>query len=188
MIEYRRLADAQLLALVKEDDHIAYTEIYSRYFGVLYAFVQGRLKDQDESKDLIQDLFISLWDKRKVLELSGALESYLYRAVRNKMVNITVRKDIEKRYMDSLYDFIDQDQVRSDYRVREKQFAELIEKEIDALPPKMREIFLLSRIANLNYEEISKETNLSKLTVKSHIQHALKILRKNLKLIFIFFS
>ncbi len=179
-IDYHSLSDFELLILLRGSDHMAYKEIFNRYFGLLYIFIHKRLKEEDDAKDIVQELFAKIWLNRETLEITGSLSAYLYTVVRNNMLNLIGRRDIEKRYLNSLKDFIDQDTVMSDHLIREKQLTALIENEIDALPGKMREVFLLSRQANLTYIEISAQLDLNKQTVRSHIKHALKILRLHL--------
>lgn len=129
------------------------------------------------AKDIIQELFTNIWVKRAVLEIPNVLAAYLYSAVRNTMLIFIERNQAHHRRIQSIKDFIDQETVMTDHLIREKQLAVLIEKEIEALPTKMRKAFLLSRKENLTYAQIAKELNLSKDTVRSHTKHALKILR-----------
>lgn len=174
---YSVLSDQELIALLKDGDKTAFTEIYDRFFGVLYVFAHKKLRDEEDAKDIVQDLFANIWIKRESLSFSGVLSAYLYTAVRNKMLDVIGHKDYEGKYIKSLQGFMDQEQVQSDFLVREKQLAVLIEQEIDALPAKMRAVFLLSRRANMSYKEIALHLDLSEQTVRSHIKHALKILR-----------
>lgn len=174
---YSVLSDQELIALLKDGDKTAFTEIYDRFFGALYVFAHKKLRDEEDAKDIVQDLFANIWIKRESLSFSGVLSAYLYTAVRNKMLDVIGHKDYEGKYIKSLQGFMDQEQVQSDFLVREKQLAALIEQEINALPAKMRTVFLLSRRANMSYKEIALHLDLSEQTVRSHVKHALKILR-----------
>lgn len=173
-------SDAELTVFLREGDSAAFAEIYARYFGLLYVFVHRKLKDQDDAKDILQELFTTIWIKRETLNFSGTLSTYLYAAARNRMLDRISRKGIESRYIESLQEFSNEGQVTTDYRVRERQLASLIEQEIDALPAKMREVFLLSRRDHLSYKEIAGKLDLSEQTVRSHVKHALRILRVRL--------
>jgi RNA polymerase sigma factor (sigma-70 family) len=104
--------------------------------------------------------------------------------VRYKVFNLIDRKKVRSNYLSSLEDYIKKNEYSGEYRVREKQMQELIEKEITSLPPKMREVFELSRKANLNYREIAEKLNISDNTVKKQMSNALKILRSRLGVIF----
>ncbi|SDK10832.1 RNA polymerase sigma-70 factor, ECF subfamily [Pedobacter sp. ok626] len=181
-IDYKQLSDADLVFRLKEGDHAAYSEIYQRFFGLLYAFIYKRLRDKDETKDILQELFTDVWLKRETLQIP-VLSSYLYKAVRNKMINLMVHKDVEEKYMQSIKNFMEHDTVMTDHLVREKELAAIIEKEVDLLPNRIREVFLRSRQANMTYKEISDELHLTKQSVRTYIKSAIKILRLKLGLI-----
>ena len=87
------------------------------------------------------------------------------------------------KYINSFKAFHETGTCITDYAIREKQLASIIEREIDALPPRMREIFILSRRANLSHKQIAQQLDLSELTVKTQVKHALKILRTRLGLV-----
>lgn len=177
MAKHSRLSDEELACLLKRGDPQAFTAIYDRYFWLLHAHVYRWLRNREEAKDVIHELFIKLWEKRATLTFEHNLAGYLYASVRNKVFNALSHKYIESAYLTSLENFIDRDECITDHLVREKQLAEMIEKGIATMPAKMREVFELSRKRNLNHRQISQKLNISEQTVRKHIQHALKILR-----------
>ncbi|MFC1226159.1 RNA polymerase sigma factor [Pedobacter sp. BG31] len=180
---YRSYSDSELAYLLTQGDDLAFTEIYNRFYGLLFIHASRRLNDEEEAKDVLHQLFESLWVKRMQVAPDGNLSAYLYTAVRNRVLDVFAHQKVENRYVDSLQDYIDQDHVLTDYMVREKQMARLIEQEIDALPPKMREIFILSRKENKSHKEIALELGLSELTVKTQVKKALRILKSRLGLV-----
>lgn len=177
MTLYTTLADHDLVAFLKDGDKTAFTEIYNRYKGLLYIHAFNRLKNQQEADDVVHELFTALWTKREDLFLKTHLSGYLYQAIRNRILDVISHKKVESAYMVSLQYFIDHSEAVTDHLVRENELAALIEKEISALPPKMREVFELSRKANLSHREIATKLDLSEMTVKKHVNNALKILR-----------
>jgi RNA polymerase sigma-70 factor (family 1) len=179
---YESTSDTELVDLLKSGNRLAYTEIYHRYKIVLHSHAYKWMRDREEAKDIIHELFTFLWDKRESIHFNSNLSGYLYVSLRNKIFNRVSRKKIESEYVSSLQSFIDQGNCITDHLVREKQLANLIEKEIAALPQKMREVFELSRKSNLSHKEIAEQLDLSDQTVRKHIQHALKILRTRLGL------
>lgn len=183
MHTYKSLSDNELSFLLTRDDEQAFAEIYDRYFGILFVHASKKLNDAEEARDLVQQLFETLWLKRDRVSPEGNLSSYLYTATINRVMDLFAHQKVENKYIDSLQAFIDQDHVLTDYRVREKEMAKLIEREIDALPPKMREIFVLSRKENKSHKEIAEELGLSELTVKTQVKNALKILKGRLTLL-----
>lgn len=177
MPTYSKLSDYELTTLLKDGDRIAFTEIYDRYFWQLHAHAYKWMRNREETKDIIHELFLALWEKRETLSFEPSLLSYLSAAVRNRIFNLLSHKRIESAYLTTLNTFSNEDNCITDHLVREKQLTELIENEIAGLPGKMREVFQLSRKENLSHKAIAGQLNISELTVRKHVQHALKILR-----------
>ena len=92
MAGYGALSENSLISLVKENDEAAFKEIYERYSALLYVFAFKKLKNEDEAKDIVQEIFIALWDKRTDLNFHTSLSSYLFRAIRNRALNIFVHQ------------------------------------------------------------------------------------------------
>jgi len=185
---YTSMNDMELVDLLRSGNQHAFAEIYERYFGALYLHAFNRLGDRDEAKDLVQELFSYLWSKRSTLAPKTNFSNYLYTWVRNNVLNAIAHKHVEEKYRTVLAARIDTAESITDYRVRERQLAAIIEREVQALPPKMREVFELSRKYNLSYKEIGEKLNLTEQSVRSHVKNALKILRIKLGIVlFIFF-
>lgn len=182
MGKHQELKDIELLDLLRQDDHNAYSEIYDRFNGLLYIYACKIVKDFDDAEDIVQEVFISLWDKRNTLLLKSSLSSYLYSAVRYKFINLLDHKKVRTDYSTSLQKFIDQGEYLTDDYIREKEFKKLIEKEIELLPEKMREIFIMSREQDLSNKEIAEKLNLSEKTVRNQVNNALNNLRTKLGL------
>lgn len=171
------LSDPDLLERLSGGDEKAFTEIYNRYFGILYVHAYKILGNKDEAKDTVQDLFSNLWIRQESLCVTGSLSSYLYSAIRNKVFDILQHKKVENKYVDSLKAYIEKGYVITDHRIREQELSAQIEKEIAALPKKMRTIFELSRKNHYSHREIANELDISEQTVKTQINNALRILR-----------
>jgi len=172
--------DEELFALIKEGNHSAYTQIFDRFYVVLYLHALKILQDEDEAKDIVQELFENIWMKRDFLSLNGSVSSYLYACTRNMVLNLIAHKKVKGRYLDSLEAFMGQETYLTDFYVREKELKHIIEKEIASLPQKMGEIFKLSRTEYLSHREIASKLKLSELTVKTQVKRALKILKPKL--------
>jgi RNA polymerase sigma-70 factor (family 1) len=184
LISQKVLNDYELLALFKEGQRSAYEEIYHRYWAILYGHARRMVQSDEDAKDLIQDVFSVFWLDGPSLKLRTTLSAYLYTLVRYKVFNLIDRKKVRSDYLSSLEDFIRKNEYSGEYRLREKQMEQLIDKEIRALPQKMREVFELSRKANMNYRQIAEKLNISDNTVKKQMSNALKILRSRLGVIF----
>jgi RNA polymerase sigma-70 factor (ECF subfamily) len=187
MQPYPEFSDEKLFELFKQGDTHAYKIIYDRFTPVLYTHGYKFLRDHDEVKDVIQDLFMSIWNKRNEIQLSSSLSAYLYSAAKNRILDRIAYNDVRSRYEASLQGFIDQGHWATDQKVRENELQLLIEQEIKALPAKMREVFELSRRDHLSYKQIAEQLDISDKTVKKHVSTAIKVLRVKLRSIHILF-
>ena len=177
MVNYNRLTDLELVTLLKDGDQFAYTEIFERYHVLLIRHVYQLLQNKDEAGDLVQDILLNLWLKRADLNLTISLAAYLYKAVKNKVFNLLAHQKVANKYLAEIGAFIEQSNSFPDEKIREKEMAAIIEKEIQALPSKMRTIFLLSREEKLNYQQIAEKLNISDQTAKLQVHNALKRLK-----------
>ncbi|MDO3693330.1 RNA polymerase sigma-70 factor [Wenyingzhuangia sp. chi5] len=177
---YHKHADDILFNLLKNDDQLAYTELFERYSVILVNHAYKMLGDRDDANDIVQELFLSIWNKRRDLILTGSLSSYLYKATKNKILNHIAHEKVVARYADSISNFIENDYVFADSKIREEELHAIITKEIDLLPDKMRQVFLLKKVEELPYEEIAHKLNITDKTAKQQVYNALKKLRERL--------
>lgn len=182
MTDYKLLTDHELFSLLKLDDRAAFAEIYNRYKGPLYIHAFNKLRDKEEVRDVLQQLFSVLWIKREEISLKTNLAGYLYAAIRNRIFKVIAHKNVESTYIASIQQSVNYEEAITDYTVRENEFRKLIDKEIALLPPKMREIFELSRKEYLSHKEIAEKLGISEQTVSKQVSNALKILRTKLGL------
>jgi RNA polymerase sigma-70 factor (ECF subfamily) len=177
MIKNLDIADNELLALFKDGDQVAFKMIYERYWQVLYVAACKVIKDEEEAKDVVQEVFISLLNKRSELRVHSTLSSYLYSAVRYKVFDQISRQKVRSAYADSFSEFASQSEYSTDRALLEKEIHAEMEKEIQNLPGKMKEVFELSRKEELSHKEIAETLNISDKTVKKQISNAIKLLK-----------
>lgn len=183
MADFSNFSDQELTILLKNGNHHAFTEIYHRYKRLLYTHAYQRLRNEHEVDDIIHELFTTLWIKRESLVFKTNLAGYLYTAVRNRILDYVAHQKIASTYISSFATFLKRSENFTDFLLREKQLKILIDKEIAALPPKMREVFEMSRKENLSHDEIAIRLGITKKTVKSQVNNSLKILRSKLSFI-----
>jgi RNA polymerase sigma-70 factor (family 1) len=183
MARYGTYTDQELAFLLKGGDHAAYAEIYNRYIKQLYAFALKRLDNIPEVEDMLHELFLSFWDKREQFDENTLLAPYLYNAVRYRIINIFSRRKLSSQYLSSFNLYLESGSGidETEHLIRYNELSAQIDKEIDALPRKMREVFQLSRKSGYSRKQIAEELGISEETVKSHMFHALKILKIKLK-------
>lgn len=181
MANYRSFSDAELVVLLRQGDQAAFTEIYDRYWSLMYAHAYKMIREREEAKDLIQELFSSLWLKGEGLKEDTNLPGYLYTGARNRVFNLMDKHRVRHDYFNAIAKFASEESSATLEALDERDLINAVEREIALLPPKMREIFELSRKQNLSHKEIAEQLGLSEQTVKKQVQNALKVLKPRLK-------
>jgi RNA polymerase sigma-70 factor (family 1) len=180
MSKYLGFTDRELIESIREGDQGAYTEIFSRYNKLLYSHTYNKLRNREEAKDIVQDIFYSLWANRGKSLPDNNLIGYLFMATRYKIADLLSRQQVKDKYIVSLQQYINLAPEYSDHLVRRNQLSDIIEEEISALPPRMQEILRLSRFEHLSHKEIAERLNITEATSKDQVKKALRILRKRL--------
>jgi len=180
MPDYSTYSDEQLLAFVKKHDVAAFTEIYNRFRGLLYVYARKITNDGVDAEDIVQDIFIKLWDNRISLVLKSSLSSYLYTAVRYKFFDLVAHQKVRSDYTALFQRYLDVSENPVEEYINEKELTLLIEREVANLPDKMRQIFELSRNNGLSHKEIALQLGIAEKTVKNQVNNALKTLRTKL--------
>lgn len=165
-----------------------FDEIYVEYFGGLCRFACEYLGDWDEARNLVQDVFLDLWQRGKRVEVKGSLSTYLCTLVKNRCIDrlrhlIAVKRhqkeiSAEMREMEQSLEALESigELLREDQDIR-KRMNEALER----LPEKCREIFLLSRLEGKKYREIAQMLDISINTVETQMSIALKKLKENFR-------
>ncbi|WP_184470344.1 sigma-70 family RNA polymerase sigma factor [Pedobacter sp. AK013] len=165
MLSYAQYSDLELADLFNKKDEGVFSEIYDRYWAVLYRHARRLLQNDEEVKDLTQEVFLTLLDKSGELELTTTLSGYLYKISRNKILNRIDHDKVRDKYFSSLKRFSEAGVYESDFLVRE-QLKALIELEVAALPEQMRKIFELSCNQNHSHKEIAETLGASEGVVR----------------------
>jgi RNA polymerase sigma-70 factor (ECF subfamily) len=173
-------SDQELIARLREGNAAAYTELFQRFQPLLYVYARKIVKDKDEASDIIQEVFLYLWDKRNSIEFDGPLLSYLYSAVRYKFFNLLDRKKVRQDYADSLQKFMQSGTPQTDDLLREREMMRIIEEQISLLPPKLKLVYELSRKANMHTAHIAGLLGVSEKTVQNQVSLAIKQLKVKL--------
>jgi len=178
-----------MLDKIRVGDKQTYRLLYENYYKVLILYATSLTKNETKAEDLVQNAFINLWTKRDTLEIRSSVKSYLYKSVYNLFIN-DYRKELRNdNVLDKMhYEVLLQSIEEEEYSIKIK--LDWINKEIDSLPPKSREIFIMNKRRGLTYKEISKILDISENTVESQISRALKRIRQNIpkSLLFLLFS
>lgn len=179
-MEYCNSTDAELLTKIKQSDHQAFKEIYKRYWKVCFLQLFRKSNSKELAEELTQNVFISLWERRHIHEISH-LSSYLTSAVRYSFINYLKNAVQFDRYADYKkgQGEIGANSLEEQLSVRELAIS--IEKGINLLPRKTREVFVLSRLEYNSVKEIAQKLKISEKAVEYHITQSLKAMRLALK-------
>jgi RNA polymerase sigma-70 factor (ECF subfamily) len=176
----KTITDITLWELARNGNVKAFGELYDRYWQQLYTTVYWRICDEDITKDIVQDIFVTIWEKRASIHIESSLQGYLKVTARHKVLNYFKSEETRTKHQLNAA-ALQPDMVDSTEILAAKELASTYQKEIDLLPIKMREVFLLSREDNMTIEEISTHLSLSPQTVKNQLTSALKKIRLRLE-------
>ncbi|HEX9825518.1 MAG TPA: RNA polymerase sigma-70 factor [Flavobacteriaceae bacterium] len=168
-----------LIESLKTGHPKAYTYLVDTYHHKLCVYAYGLTHDRDLAEDVIQNVFIRIWKKREKLKADFSIQSFLYKSVYNEFID-QYRKQkmvfpLEKKYIDALTSIIEEEDSNALERL-----IQLVKKEIQHLPPKCKETFLLSKEDGLTNIEIAEYKNVSIKTVEAHLTKAFSILREKI--------
>jgi len=161
-------------------DKNLFEQLFREHFVQLCHFAQGFIYDQDEAKEIVQEVFTNLWLKKEEITTEKSIKSYLYTSVRNRCLNfIRDHKKFQSQLLD--VDIADYDMQIENDPSGISDLESKINIAIDKLPEKCAEVFKLSRFEEMKYKDISEKLNISIKTVEAQISKALKHLREELK-------
>lgn len=173
-------AEKELLRKINQCDDDAFREIYDKYWLSLLNAAYKRLQNLQDAEEVVQDVFINLYERRSVLEVRGSLEAYLHTAVRYKVYN-KFRDWIQLNKIYKIGNIEDSDHaVPAHHLVEFKDTEESFHKAVCKLPPKCKEVYLLSRNNELSNKQVAEKLGISINTVEKHIGRALQILRREM--------
>ena len=163
------------------DDKNVIDSIYHTYHKRIYAYAYSYLKISDDALDVVHEVFMKLWENRHRLDPDTKLEAFVFTITRNVVLSIFRKKSSEKSYCDHLQAL----SVISDLNTQEsldyKFLKETVDKLIDTLPPKRKQVYILSRNEGLSHKEIAQQLNISEKTVEDHMTKALAYLRNKME-------
>lgn len=174
------LIDQELITLLKNDDRDAFAAVYKRYWTVMYMHAMKMMRDEDEARDIVQEVFTALWIKRQSISPDANLAGFLFVSTKNKVLDLVARKRVRLDYLDSLAAFAEAHNNQASERIEEKEIMEQLHREIALLPPKMKQVFEMRIHQHYTYKEIADQLDISDKTVKKQISNAIKIIKPKL--------
>jgi RNA polymerase sigma-70 factor (ECF subfamily) len=171
-------SNREFLLLIKEGDRVAFYNIYERYCKRLYGFVLRYIKQEADAEEIVQDVFIKVWESRNKIDVYSSFESFLFTVAYNATMSLFRKRVNEKKYLEhlkSLQQFENAPDITDEIHFDE--LNKKVQTLLNELTPRQKEIFQLSREEGLTHEEIAKRLNISVNTVKKHMVNALSFLK-----------
>jgi RNA polymerase sigma-70 factor (ECF subfamily) len=180
MKEINSYSDEELMQEIKADNMFAFDLIYNKYSKKLYKFGYSLLKSHEETENLVQDVFLNLWENRNKVEKDSSIKSYIFAITYNSAISILRKKAMESKFVEYLKSL----QIINEKPVNmELEYTELtnkINEIVYALPQRQKEVYLLHKVEALKYSEIAVLLDISVNTIENHMSRALKTIRKKL--------
>jgi len=174
-------SNKDLLLAMKEGDMVAFYHIYERYCKRLYGFVLRFIKQEQDAEEIVQEVFIKIWESREKIDVYSSFESYIFTIAYNTTITLFRKRTKEKKYLEHLRSL--QQVEKPPDLTDEIHFNELndqVQTLLNELTPRQKEIFQLSREKRLSHEEIAKKLDITVNTVKKHMSNTLAFLKSHL--------
>lgn len=172
------LTDSELVCLLNKGDQDAFMEIYRRYKRPLTMNLLRVLKDPDLVEEVLQDLFLTIWEKRSQIDASQSIAGYLYRAAVNRSKNIFRRMAYDQQMRNAVFAKIEENHTNAvEDWMDEKEIKQLLDDLLNRLPPQQQKVYRLCKLEGMSYKEVSQALSISETTVNTHIRNANRFLR-----------
>ncbi len=171
------LENDALLIKLKNGDATAFEEIYNQYRSKIYTYALKLSKSTVVAEEIVQEVFIKIWQKREQLNPELHFGAYLKKITLNHVLNHLKKVAREKTLQDELFNYLSLIRNNAEDSLLEKELLKTYEEAIAQLPPQKKIIYQLSRNEELSHDEIAKKLNISKNTVKNHMVEATKFIR-----------
>lgn len=169
-----RQLEIQWVRNLKKGDALAFEELFHLYGKRLYHFSLGYLKSKPDAEEIVQEVFLKIWHLRTALNPDLSFNAYLFRIAYRQIMERFRKTSLERRYLADLSAevvlFTDEMNERADYH----SLLELVQKSIDRLPPRQKEVLLMRRSAGMAVADIAEKLGISPKTVEHHLTEALK--------------
>src|SRR5512133_3969896 len=162
-------------------DKQAFERLFKNHFRDLCLYASYRTHDPEAAREIVQDLFCTIWEKRTELRIHTSVTSYLYRSVHNAALNFLKHEKVKDRSHQYLAEHSIPESYEAEEEIRAMELSTALAGALESLPEKTREIFEMVRFKDLKYREVAEKLNISQKTVEAHMTNALKLLKISLR-------
>lgn len=172
--------DKWIIEGIQRGDEDAYKSLFLKYYAQLVVFARKIVVDDDLARELVQDVFVTFYEKRTELNIHTSLKAHMYQSVRNRCLNQVKHNKIRRDHHANIFVEKKEEEAFVEDKLQETELEQRIYSVVKSLPDQCRKIFEMSRFEGTSNQEIADQLNLSKRTVETQISKALKVLRKQL--------
>lgn len=181
ILKINGLINQEVIERIRSGDESAFEQTFRAYAKPLHAYGYSLLGNTHMAEEMIQQLFLKIWEQRATLEIHTSLKAYLYRSIHNDCMNHLRHLKVRKRYAESLGQEVSHSQDRASGRLEVKEIQGRLRAGLGKLPEACRTVFQLSRFEHLSYKEIASQLGISVKTVENQMGKALRVLRVELQ-------
>jgi len=179
---YSDIDEKQLLVLLRQGDKQAFGELYYQYSPRIYTNLVKLLKSDHLAEELLQDVFVKVWDKRENIDIEKSFRSYLFRIAENQVYDFFRKAARDKKMEAYLINAASEFYSHVEEALYHKENTAILNRAIAQLPPKRRHIFTLCKLEGKSYEEVSRQLGISTSTINDHVVKASRSVREYLLL------
>lgn len=183
-VKVKENIDQYEIAKLKKGDFAAFDLLFEKYSHRIYYFAYGYLKSKEEAEEVVQDVFLKIWEKRQSLDETLSFKSYLFTITFNAIKKVILHAAKRETAFQSLKAELGEIQYDQEDAIQTQEFQKTIIALIDRLPDRRKEIFLMSRIEEKSNQVIATELSVSVKTVENQISEAKSYLKESLKAYF----
>lgn len=169
--------DVHILSLLASNNEKSIDLLFDKYYTYLCNVIYRVINDSDYAEDIVQEIFMDIWRKRETLNVQTSLRAYLRRAAVNRSLNHIRKQRMKFAEDENAVLAIESSSIDGQVTMEKNELEKRIHESIDALPPKCKLVFSMSRFENMSYQEIADALGISIKTVENQISKALRILR-----------
>lgn len=170
-----------MIKKIQKGNHKAFEELFRSYYAPLCRFVNLYVHDISVAEEVVQGLFVRLWEIREQWNPGGTVKSYLYRAARNRALDYLKHEKVKESHKEKIKQTYQNPKNPTEDSYTTREFEAEVQKAIEDLPEKCRIIYKLHREKGFTYAEIAEVLDISTKTVEAQISRAIKIFREKLK-------
>lgn len=181
MNQFKNIDDANLAHRIKYGEKDAYQELFERYAPRIFHFSLSYLKNKADSEELVQDVFMKVWEKREILDSGQNVKAYLFKIAVNTIYDFIRRKNIESAFNEFAATNSKKSSESTWDTVVYKEMQVRINHIVSEMPEQRRRVFHLSKTKGLTNDQIAQKLEISKRTVENQLYRAISFLKENLK-------